>query len=117
MGYLLGLVGLALAVLALGGLVAVSRQARPQVDLKPQVLGLMSELAQAKEIQLALLTDLEKALEKQSELQSQLESVLRKQSENQMDSSVESVMLPQWGSQKAWLSGSVLVEQEAPVLD
>jgi hypothetical protein len=43
-----------------------------QLELKSQVLGLMSEKAQAQEIQLAILTDLEKALEKNSQLQNQV---------------------------------------------
>lgn len=44
----------------------------PAESLRETMLGLMSELAQAKEIQMAILTDLEKALERNSELESRM---------------------------------------------
>lgn len=65
-----------LALLA-GWFVGWAQSARSQTQMEPDslresVLGLMSELAQAREIQMAILTDLEKALEKNSELRNQL---------------------------------------------
>ena len=111
---------------------ARDRLESPAESLRESVLGLMSELAQAKEIQMAILTDLEKALDQNSEmrleldqekekvleLRSQLASLL--ETEIRMDSTPEPVMGLELGSgkwlakpdQSAFLSGSALVDQE-----